>query len=221
MTPAFLILCAALTVAQGTNDWRLVMTAPAAEDARSAEARSSGAIGEAAIPACQRVSTGLMLCVSRSDVSGKIAMIADLTEADTTLSTVLQQAKSQVEARWSAQPAGTHNVEGMKGRYFVRAAGDGFDAAALLRPDLLADLAGGKPVVAVPEDGTVLWWVPGDADFDKVVAVGVRRMVDASAVPVSPRIYSWDPRTEAWTVWGEVRGTVDLPVPAAASAPIP
>ena len=59
------------------------------------------------------------------------------------------------------------------------------------------------------------------ADFDKVVAVGVRRMVDASAVPVSPRIYSWDPRTEAWTVWGEVRGTVDLPVPAAASAPIP
>ncbi len=221
MSVASLLLLAAVSSAQGARSWRLVMVAPAAEDARSAEARAGGARGDAAVPACQRISTGLLLCASSSEPPHRIATIADLTASSATLSSLLKQATGQVEERWANQPASTHTVAGMKGRYFVRAVGDGFDASAMLRPDLLADLAGAAPVVAVPEDGTLLWWVPGAADFDKVVAVGVRRMVDASKAPVSSRIYSWDTSAEIWTVWGEVRGAVELPVPSPVSPPNP
>jgi len=199
--------------ASPVDRWTLVAHPPAAEDARSAEARAAGASGDAAVPACHRVATGLLLCAADRDRPGVIAMRSELAAGGTSLAALIDGQRNLLEARWADQPAGAHQVEGMKGRYFVRAAGDGFDAAGVLRPDLLADLAEGSPVVAIPEDGTLLWWVPGDGDFDKVVAVGVKRMADASSAPVSARIYRWSADTAAWTVWGQVRGTIDLPVP--------
>lgn len=143
-----------------------------------------------------------------------MAMVDELTAAGLSTDQALAMAGEHLETAWASAPAGTFTVDGVSGRYFVRAVGDGFDAAALLRPELLAELAGASPVVAVPEDGTVLWWVPGDPDFDKMVAVGVRRMVEASDSPVSSRIYRHT-GTE-WSTWGEVRGNIALPEPASA-----
>lgn len=221
MTTWMFLALVGSAVAAPSSSWRLVAHSPSAEDARSAQARADGASGEAAIPACHRVATGLLMCAAPIASPQTIAMMADLVAAGTTLSAVMASQGAALEDHWEGKPAGTHAVEGMKGRYFVRAAGDGHDAAGMLRPDLLAGLAQGDPVVAVPEDGTLLWWTPGDSEFDKMVAVGVRRMVDASEAPVSARIYRWNADSEAWAVWGEVRGSVDLPVPAPVSAPSP
>ena len=178
----------------------------------SAAARSAGATGDAAIPACRRMAPGLLVCVSSVEDPQRVVMMQELTAAGSSLDAALAAARAQLEPAWAAKPARTFRVEGVEGRYFVRSAGDGFDAAALLRPELLAQLVSAEPVVAVPEDGTFVWWVPGDADFDKMVAVGVRRMTEASAAPVSAQIYRYT-GTE-WSVWGEVRGAIDLPIPA-------
>ena len=146
-------------------------------------------------------------------------MLEELSSVGMTLDGALASARDHLEAAWTAKPAQTFRVAGIEGRYFVRSEGDGFDAAALLRPALLAQLASAEPVVAVPEDGTFLWWVPGDADFDKMVAVGVRRMMEASTRSVSPRIYRHN-GTE-WTVWGEVRGAIEIPPPVLPGASPP
>jgi hypothetical protein len=196
--------------------WQLRAAPTQLEDSLSAAARATGATGDAAIPACQRVAAGLALCVTRASAPSVVVMRNELVAAGTSAEAVVASAQDALEAAWAKEPAGTFQVDGVKGRYFVRSAHDGFDAAALLRPDLLASLAGGSVVVAVPEDGTLVWWVPGDADFDKMVAVGIRRMADASSSPVSPRIYRHD--GETWTVWGEVRGRIDLPAPAVPEA---
>ena len=221
MTAWILLTLLASAYGAPAQAWRLVAHTPAAEDARSSQARAAGASGDAAIPACHRVATGLLMCAAPIGSPQTIAMVADLAAAGTTLSEVLATHRAVLEERWRSSPAGTHSVDGLKGRYFVRAAGDGHDAAGMLRPTLLSELAQGEPVVAVPEDGTLLWWVPGDSEFDKVVAVGVRRMVDASDAPVSARIYRWNAESESWAVWGEVRGSVDIPVPASARTPSP
>jgi|GEM_PF-4757726 len=208
---AFPLFAAALWTTPVHASWGVVAVPPAAEDAASAEARASGASGDAAIPVCRRMASGLALCVRAPD-STKIAMRSQLAAANVSEAAVFAQVRDGVEAAWATTPAGTYSVDGVKGSYFVRAARDGFDSAGLLRPDLLASLAGNNPVVAIPEDGTLMWWVPGDADFDKMLAVGVKRMAEASAAPVSARVYQHN-GTE-WTVWGEVRGTIGLPAPA-------
>lgn len=199
---------AATPSADAAPSWRLRAVSSVVEDTLSARARAAGAAGDAAIPACSRVAPGLLLCVQSEQAPTEVAMRAELTAAGTTVEAVVAGVRAGVEAAWVARPAGTYTVEGVAGRYFVRAEGDGFDAAALLRPELLARLAGAPPVVAVPEDGTLLWWVPGDADFDKMVAVGARRMAEASSAAVSPRVYRHD--GERWAVWAEVRGSVEV-----------
>lgn len=202
---------ASTAVADDAGVWSLRALPGAAEDRLSAQARARGATGERALPACARTAPELVLCVMSRRLSGQVAMVDELAAAGLSTDQAIALAGRQLETAWSAAPAGTFTVDGVTGRYFVRAAGDGFDAAALLRPELLAELAGAVPVVAVPEDGTVVWWVPGDPDFDKMVAVGVRRMVEASDSPVSSRIYRHT-GTE-WSTWGEVRGNIELPQP--------
>ena len=209
-----MLMWAQTAVAGGAEVWPLRALPGAAEDRLSTKARAQGATGESALPACSRAAPEIVLCVMSRRVSGQVAMVDELTAAGLSTDQVIAMAGRHLETAWSATPARTFTVDGVAGRYFVRAAGDGFDAAALLRPELLAELAGAVPVVAVPEDGTVVWWVPGDPDFDKMVAVGVRRMVEASDSPVSSRIYRHT-GTE-WSTWGEVRGNIELPQPVPA-----
>ena len=97
----------------------------------------------------------------------------------------------------------------MAGHFWVANTADGLDSAGLLHPNGLAAAAGAPPVVAVPGKHTFVMWVPGDADFDKVLAVGVRRMFEASSHPISPLVYRWD--DDKWVVWGEARATPPAP----------
>ena len=208
----------AALAADGGAGLRLVAMAPAREDAASAAFRAAGATGSDALPACERVATGLLLCVVSGD--GGVVSEGALAKQGASLADVLAEARVRVPAAWAKSPPTAQSVEGMKGSWLLRAAGDGFDAAGLLVPELLkVPGATETAVVAVPVDGTVMWWTPGDADFDKVLAVGVRRMAEASEAPVSSRIYRWSAEDERWTVWGEVRGSVALPPAAPTGAP--
>ncbi|HCH61900.1 MAG: hypothetical protein CL927_20010 [Deltaproteobacteria bacterium] len=191
--------------------WSVKAVASVMEDQLSSAALAAGASGNAAVPACRRMAPELLLCVQSPYAPGRVAMMAEVVAAGQSLDGAFATARDQVEAAWARVPARTFSVDGIAGQYYVRSGGDGFDAAALLRPELLARLAGGVPVVAVPEDGTVVWWVPGHADFDKMVAVGVRRMAEASSAPVSSRIYQHT--GTKWSTWAEVRGNIGLPAP--------
>jgi hypothetical protein len=58
-------------------------------------------------------------------------------------------------------------------------------------------------VLAIPARDAVLAWSLGDAELDKIMAVGVRKLFEASAFPVSRKILAWD--GHRWVVRGEVK----------------
>lgn len=99
-------------------------------------------------------------------------------------------------------------VDGMQQTYWVSAEGDGWDAALLLDPDGLARVAGSATVrVAVPLAGAVLAWAPGDAELDKVMAVGAKRMLESQSDPITAVVHEWD--GTRWRAFGEA--VVDEP----------
>ncbi len=167
-------------------------------------ARERGRSGAALVPVCRQLVEKLNLCFGY-EVGGTRRLVteSELLAWDTTPAALEAVARRTTEGAAAAGIYQEMRVEGMAGRYWVGGNGDGRVAAALLHPEDLAAIAGAEPVVGVPERDTLLFWVPGDPDFDKVLAVGVRRLHDASEHPVSPLVYRWD--GERWTVWGEAR----------------
>jgi hypothetical protein len=85
--------------------------------------------------------------------------------------------------------------------YWVSAREDGRAHAPLLDPAALTARFGKSWVVAVPTRDLLVVWVPGEPQFDKVMAVGVRRAYDdAPDTQVSPLVYRWT--DEGWKTWG-------------------
>jgi hypothetical protein len=91
-------------------------------------------------------------------------------------------------------------VDGFAPRYFA-ATGEPRAHAALLFPEALEQRLGGKCVVGVPARGVLLAWIPGDLDFDKIMAVGVKRLYDSLPNAVTSVLYTFDGKN--WVVWGE------------------
>ncbi len=168
-----------------------------------------GATGDAVEPACSQAAPGLQLCVViEEEGRRRLASLADVGRWGG-LTGALAHARAAADgAAAGFVDAVVPDLPGAS--YRIRSQGDGLDTALLARPDLLAAVATGPVVVAVPDAGTTLVWTPGNADQDKVLAVAVRKAWDASTRPVSPRIYRWN--GEAWTTWGEAK-------PAAPPAP--
>lgn len=112
-------------------------------------------------------------------------------------------------------------VEGFKQPYFLANEGDGRDHVPLLFPSAIAARVGTGAVVAVPARGVLVAWVPGDLLFDKVVAVGVRKMYETLEGPISPLIYQWD--GQKWSPWGEAKAVdgVQGPSPIPTPSPVP
>jgi hypothetical protein len=92
-------------------------------------------------------------------------------------------------------------VAGTQYGYWSGDLDDGLDAAVFLQPGVLAKTVGGDAVVAAPAQGVVVFWQPGHPEQDQILAVGVKRMYEEAAHPVSPRVYRWDGKR--WVVWGE------------------
>lgn len=83
-------------------------------------------------------------------------------------------------------------IEGTQKTYWTSAEGDGWSAAGVLAPELVAMRLGGPFMVAVPTDRVLLAWRPGDPDLDKIMAVGVKEMFEAADWPVTAVVHRWD-----------------------------
>lgn len=160
-------------------------------------ASANGVVGPAAELVCQPFAEAAKLCFSRPKGKGR----AWWTQADgKDAAALLAAGKGKpAEAIGRLEP---QQVEGYTLRYWVAAKGDGRDHTAVLFPEELRAKVGGDFVVAAPARGVLVVWRPGeDMTFDKVVAVGVRRMYDTLPDPVSPLVYKWD--GSVWKVWGQ------------------
>lgn len=93
-------------------------------------------------------------------------------------------------------------VPDMDAWYWVSAEGDGWAAAGLLHPEMLAERMGGAPIlVSAPVVGALIAWHPGDAELDKVMAVGIRKMFEREPSPVTPVVHQWT--GDRWVPFGE------------------
>lgn len=156
----------------------------------------------AVVPICRLMAEQLSVCFVKG-ASGNLDYVTglDLQSWAADADRIYELAKAVAVRGFGEGRPALASVEGMKGRYWVSAEADGLDAAGLLYPERLAQIAGAEPVVAVPVQGALMFWVPGDDDFDKVMAVAVRRMYDSSDQHVSPLIYRW--QETHWAVWGQ------------------
>ncbi|MDP2313300.1 MAG: hypothetical protein Q8P41_10375 [Pseudomonadota bacterium] len=161
---------------------------------------------------CRRFAERTRLCFTRAEGKGR----RYYTRADGQAIEALEPAArgGAADAVGRLEPV---TVEGFATPYWMSAAGDGRDHAALLHPDALRARLGGEPVVAIPARGVLVAWVPGDVVFDKIVAVGILRMYDTLPSPVSPLLYRWN--GEAWITWGEAREVPGAPAPTPVDVP--
>ncbi|MEL6342840.1 MAG: hypothetical protein AAFV53_06885 [Myxococcota bacterium] len=151
--------------------------------------------------ACQALADGLALCL----MCGSAPITDDqLRSWGVTASDARTAAAAATAAVLTDQRPLRVEIPDMDGRaYFVSQHGDGLDAAALLHPERLAALLGQDPVIAVPAHDTLIAWVPGDSELDKVVAVGVKRAHEAAVHPVSEKLYQF--KDGEWIVWGQLK----------------
>jgi hypothetical protein len=81
---------------------------------------------------------------------------------------------------------------------------DAWAAAGFLAPEKVAGVVGTTPMfAAVPTSGAALFWPSGDADTDKVMAIGVHEMFEQLDNGVSPLIFQWDGKK--WTAYAEAK----------------
>lgn len=82
--------------------------------------------------------------------------------------------------------------------------GDGWAVAGVLAPQAVARKLDATMVfAAMPSTGVFLAWVPGDPEFDQVMAVGVREIYDAAPDRVSPLVMRWD--NGRWNAYAEAK----------------
>lgn len=170
--------------------------------AYSATAEGLGRAGAASQPDCRPAFDGLLFCLTIVTPDGwNYATLGDLKRLGLGSEQAHSQAAERLRSLSVADRFGAQAVEGLPGRYHAAALNDGQDAAPLLVPETLAVVLGGPLVVAIPAQGAVVAWVPGNPVMDKVLAVGVRRMYDEAKHGISPKLYRWS--KDGWIVWGE------------------
>jgi hypothetical protein len=103
-------------------------------------------------------------------------------------------------------------IEGTSASYLRLVDGDGWAAAAVLAPGAIAARLGaesGSVRVAFPAETVFVAWRSGDADLDRIMAVGVRELYDAQPASVSPGVFTWDGRV--FTSFGEAVPSATAP----------
>ena len=149
---------------------------------------------------CRQLSEGLALCAACGD---RLLRETELEPHSVRGEDVLAMLTANSATYVTEQRLVRQQIADMPGAsYWVSQVGDGFDAAGLLHPERLSELAGTSPVIGIPTVGTFLMWIPGEGELDTVMAVGVRRIFEEASHPVSDKVYRW--HNGAWVVWGEV-----------------
>jgi len=166
----------------------------------------AGVDGAAAELACRPFAESLSLCFTWTSPEGRrYVTLADLQGWGLDLEGV--EARTLERARQALQqspPVRTAVVD-MDATYWLRMEGDGLDLAGFLDPAALEADCGGDLRVAVPGRDIFMAWSGGSGEVDRVLAVGVARIHEASDHPVTSKVYQWDATKAEWVVWGQAR----------------
>jgi hypothetical protein len=93
---------------------------------------------------------------------------------------------------------------GLPGQYYELVDGDGWSAAAALRPDLVCDQLGVTHLLmAAPNESVVFAWVPGKAELDSAIGIAVKDSFDEGKGAITPVVYYW--KSGVWTAYGEAK----------------
>ena len=119
-------------------------------------------------------------------------------------------------ARWHTTPgalrvqvvadAASHltlSPKSVEGRTYWTTDGPWAAAGVLAAPTVAEKLKVDAFYAAAPADGVMLFWIPGDADLDRMLAVGARKMYDALDGSVSPLVHRWS--TTGWAGFAEAK----------------
>lgn len=95
------------------------------------------------------------------------------------------------------------NAKTVEGRTYWTAEGP-WAAAGVLSGDTVAKKLGVSSIYgAAPSDGVTLFWIPGDPDLDRMMAVGARKMYDALDGSVTPLVHRWS--STGWAAFAEAK----------------
>lgn len=128
-----------------------------------------------AAPVCRETWPGVLVVCVRVEEGGRRRWVT--TEDLTGWGASATEVWAALEARAAARVAAADRVRPVTGlpgaSYWAEAEADGWAAAALLAPDVVARRLGGASVrVAAPTADVVLAWVDAGAEVDQIVSVG-------------------------------------------------
>ena len=151
--------------------------------------------------ACSGITVELNLCFRR--VKGESLPYVhrdELSKWGLTQEQALQMVTDLSQRQMKAEHYIKRVIEGTDLVYFSRSNKDGWDPVALLHPQFLKQLVSGEVLVAVPTAGMFVCWKNGNAERNKIMAVGIREQYQQSSHPVSPYVFQW--KNNQWQVWG-------------------
>lgn len=157
---------------------------------------------ELSLPCREMVAEHLLVCFRvREGEKRRWVHSADLAQwevsADALAIEVSRRAGEHLE-----QTGSWTSIEGTAARYWLAAAGTGWEAGVFLRPELTRRALNLSSLfAAAPNVGVVLAWRGGVAEVDTIMAVGAREMHDKQPQRVSSAVYRWDGRR--WWLWAE------------------
>ncbi len=154
-----------------------------------------GLSGEHLRIACQDVDEDLVLCLRNEDTELKWWVSYGELEQ---LGLSFEQAVTSIEVLAAEVQLEPRTVQEGSGRYWVANHSGGAAEALLFSPELFA-VVGQSPAVAVPERGVLIAWNRGNRELDRIMAVGVRHLYEASDHPVSSKVMALV--DSQWRVW--------------------
>lgn len=158
------------------------------------------------IPLCSPIGEQLLGCVwGRQTKSEPFALIHlnEVSSFSQSRDSLWEEAKSQLKVEVNPTRYQKTAIAKTNYSYWVSNQYDGHDAAALLHPRLLSGFLTEDILMSIPAQGTVIFWEKSSPEQNKIIAVGIHDLFEASEVPVSPNIYQWD--TDRWVVWARAK----------------
>ena len=196
----FTMVCTVLIgVGLAAPELRLAAESPFVQEDYAEHSKSKGLSFRAL--ACSETNAELSLCFRR--VKGESLPYVhrdELSKWGLTQDQALQMVKDLSQRQMKPENYIKRLIEGSDLVYFSRSNKDGWDPVALLHPKFLSQLVGGEVLVAVPASGMFVCWKNGNAERNKIMAVGIREQYQQSSHPVSPNIFQW--KNNQWQVWG-------------------
>ena len=153
---------------------------------------------------CSELSPSLQLCY-RVHKAGKVSYltVADLDAIDLPQSKLADLVDKYTLDNLPNISCDANSIDGITRPYYMCSGLKEWIVSPALQAGWMAKVAGDEVVVATPELDTLLFWVAGDKELDKIMAVGALKMYNEASHPVTSTIHALN--GEQWSVWGEAK----------------